>query len=388
MNIEDIVTVQRTQFKWFGLWDHQNQKWFVRFIYIVGHFFLHISVLLFMLLNIPRLRNLEETVQFMFVFLGYLTFVVKFINFYIRSNQIQSTLREFNKELDYCEIDEINEIVKPKVNFIKIFNRLYYSIGTIAMIAVCLAPAFSKERILVVPAHYPWVDWRTNNTSYGIILLVQIFAIGTAASLLVGMDTFVTTQLSMIANLFDVLGDKLTKLGRSSEKNVEDQVHAEKKLKSCIIMYLRILKCTNLMEDQFSLVYFIQFSINSIVICFTAYQISTVEPSSNYFAFLFAIFYIGPSIIICQIFIPCYFGNEIILKSAELSFHLYSSNWLATSKQFKKIMLIFMERLKRPAKINSYGIFTMGLETFTTVKFYFVRLIFTIFINFIFLNTF
>lgn len=74
-----------------------------------------------------------------------------------------------------------------------------------------------------------------------------------------------------------------------------------------------------------------------------------------------------------QIFLPCYFGQEITSESDFLSTRMYSSNWLdligtEDNGDYGKIMIIFMERLKRNNQVLIGKMFPLSLNTFTAVS--------------------
>lgn len=71
-----------------------------------------------------------------------------------------------------------------------------------------------------------------------------------------------------------------------------------------------------------------------------------------------------------EIFLPCYFGNEVTLKREKLTFAIYSSNWIDLSEKFKKNMIIFLEGLKRVRILKSGKVFTLSLFSFLTVNFH------------------
>lgn len=70
---------------------------------------------------------------------------------------------------------------------------------------------------------------------------------------------------------------------------------------------------------------------------------------------------------ISQILLPCYFGNEIILESQKIQDAIYNTNWLDMEIKDRKLLISFMERLKRPAKITANNFFALSLSTFTKV---------------------
>jgi hypothetical protein len=70
---------------------------------------------------------------------------------------------------------------------------------------------------------------------------------------------------------------------------------------------------------------------------------------------------------ILEIFLPCYFNNELAVASSKLSTALFHSNWTRGSKKFKHLMKVFMEGTKRDIKIMAFGVFELNLKNFTAV---------------------
>lgn len=86
------------------------------------------------------------------------------------------------------------------------------------------------------------------------------------------------------------------------------------------------------------------------------------EPSDYAFLVLFLFVQNG------QIFLPCYFGNELIVSSTALSKHSYFSNWMDMTKESRKIFICLLERLKCESQIVVGKLFPLSLETYTTVN--------------------
>lgn len=70
---------------------------------------------------------------------------------------------------------------------------------------------------------------------------------------------------------------------------------------------------------------------------------------------------------VVEIFIPCYYGSEILAVSVEVSASLFDSDWIDEGKNFKTAMKIFMEKTKRLNKISIFGVYDVDLETFTII---------------------
>lgn len=72
-----------------------------------------------------------------------------------------------------------------------------------------------------------------------------------------------------------------------------------------------------------------------------------------------------------QIFLLCYFGNEVIIRSEQLMTHMFASNWPEITKDnrpFKSTMIVFQERLKRKTQVLVALLFPFSLDTFTKVN--------------------
>ncbi|KPJ13513.1 Odorant receptor Or2 [Papilio machaon] len=68
-----------------------------------------------------------------------------------------------------------------------------------------------------------------------------------------------------------------------------------------------------------------------------------------------------------EVFILCWFGNELILKSLELQNATFDGPWLDIDQATKIYIIIFMERCKRPLLITAGKYFTLSLSTYTNL---------------------
>jgi odorant receptor len=68
-----------------------------------------------------------------------------------------------------------------------------------------------------------------------------------------------------------------------------------------------------------------------------------------------------------EIFLPCYFGNELSMASSKLSNAFFHSEWMNEDKQFRIISKTFLESLKNEIKISAFRVFEVNLATFTRI---------------------
>lgn len=142
-------------------------------------------------------------------------------------------------------------------------------------------------------------------------------------------------------------------------------------------------------ETAGSVPYFVQFVLSGIVLCVAVFQIAIVSRARNcskYYATLrFAspynspqlnpseaiaefVFYVGfVMTMLTQIFLPCYFGNEMTLKSAALTQAVYKSNWPGGSDAYRQMVLVYLEVLKKPRRLVVGNLFGLTLDSFLSV---------------------
>lgn len=69
-----------------------------------------------------------------------------------------------------------------------------------------------------------------------------------------------------------------------------------------------------------------------------------------------------------QIFLPCYFGNEVTLKSVKLTNALYTADWFRLAGvSDRKEMAALMLRTNKPIALKAGHFFNYNLEAFTSV---------------------
>lgn len=85
------------------------------------------------------------------------------------------------------------------------------------------------------------------------------------------------------------------------------------------------------------------------------------EISSSSTAFV----YLAPMVM--EIFLPCYFGNEILIASSKLSASLFHAEWMQNDLKLMTNKKTVMENMKYVMKIRAFGIYKVNLETFNSI---------------------
>ncbi|THK33214.1 odorant receptor Or1 [Diachasma alloeum] len=110
-------------------------------------------------------------------------------------------------------------------------------------------------------------------------------------------------------------------------------------------------------------VIFVQYSISCFIVCLSVYRLVNMSFSDP--AYVFTIFYCGTVII--QTFSYCWFGNEVILESANVSESLYNSEWysfdLATLRDFS----IMLHRVQNHIEFSCTRLFVLSIDSFKNI---------------------
>ncbi|KAL1501294.1 hypothetical protein ABEB36_006641 [Hypothenemus hampei] len=69
-----------------------------------------------------------------------------------------------------------------------------------------------------------------------------------------------------------------------------------------------------------------------------------------------------------QLYLYCWFGNEVTLKFQELPQYIWENNWIATNTSFKKSMIFTMMRAKTPVYFTAGNFSRLTLATFMSVN--------------------
>lgn len=108
-----------------------------------------------------------------------------------------------------------------------------------------------------------------------------------------------------------------------------------------------------------------QIILSAFIICFSGYRLQHVGILANPGQFLSMIQFV--SVMILQIFLPCYYGNQITFCANQLTNEVYHINWLQCEQSSRKLLYTYMEHLKPPVRIQAGYFFAVGLPIFVKV---------------------
>uniref|UniRef100_A0A182RNW0 Uncharacterized protein n=2 Tax=Anopheles funestus TaxID=62324 RepID=A0A182RNW0_ANOFN len=242
---------------------------------------------------------------------------------------------------------------------LQVFNRWYY-----VYIFVSHMAAFGTgSHLLSSEYRMPFFPWFFGvrygddaRVAYYTIFAYQCFGMYFHMLLNTAGDTQLCYMLQMIGIQLDLLAKRFRSLSSSEE--------FDRSFVPLVQHYNKIHRMLCRVENLFSLAYFVQFSVSGLVICASAYQVASML-NLNDFSKLMNVFYMMSMTM--QIGLPCYYGNEVTLKSYALTNAIYSSNWYAMKHSNRKSVQMFLVRTNKPFAATAFRYFNFNLPAFTTI---------------------
>ncbi|XP_019885710.2 odorant receptor 46a-like [Camponotus floridanus] len=209
-----------------------------------------------------------------------------------------------------------------------------------------------------VPYDYtsPFLFWLTSIQE----LVATIF--GTIVN--VATETTVLGFCLQICAQIEILKHRLQKMMKSSKKeetliSLNDASNGTDRFSEHILHHLCIIRLAKIINKVFSQVIFVQFFASILVLCTSLYHLSshvTIIDIISLIIYVLCMF--------VQIFVYCWAGNEVILKSTELSEAVYEMDWILMPINKQKDLLMIMKRSTRPIKFTSSFLVTLSLESY------------------------
>ncbi|XP_014470127.1 PREDICTED: uncharacterized protein LOC106742051 [Dinoponera quadriceps] len=191
----------------------------------------------------------------------------------------------------------------------------------------------------------------SGSAAFTFVFTHQMIGMSTSGLVNVACESLVCGLLLHICCQFEILEYRLTKITRDRDI-----------LRDCIRHHNMIFEYANAMSNTFAKIIAIQFAVSMLVVCSNLYRIAMAE---DYVKFIPLMLYTG--CMLAQIFIYCWFGNEVKLKSLHLANSIYNVKWPELNNRSKKSLLIIMKRATNPIEFSSAYIITLNLESFVSL---------------------
>lgn len=285
----------------------------------------------------------------MCVFLG----AMKSVSIVTRKEDIWMVMKDLTGILEDQKLQSFKFIVKKySYNFDR-FVKIYCGVTLAVLMQVVMPLAtylISGKMTMSVKYWFPfdgfqpgkfflvlfWVDWIAVS---GLILFLA------TDLLLYGLITVIIME-------FDIL-----KLHFENYKKDDQKIQ----LKRLVDHHNKLIDIANKVQDIFEINFLFIFTISAIIMCFVAFQLTTV---GNY---LFYVPYI--SMIVFQIFLLCWFGQKLNDSSDSIAEGIFNCGWEEfTDVHLKKDFCLIIIRARKPQRLTAMKFAVVSLPSFAAVS--------------------
>lgn len=230
-----------------------------------------------------------------------------------------------------------------------------------------LSVALPKARLMMWRMWFPF-DWASASSvlPYRAALGYQILSNLHHAILFATADTYGLAFYSTLSAALDILADRVRRLATDV---TETAAQRQRALIDCVRYHHLCLEYLHVVIELYQVHYAMLFAISSTLLCVIAYTLSTMGSSSSTAQWSFMILYLLNMSV--QLFIPCYFGTILQMKSDALSKAAFDCGWPedgAGKSAFRKYVLLFMMGSHQPMTLRTWkSTFVIELSTFVMV---------------------
>ncbi|XP_014486426.1 PREDICTED: odorant receptor 46a, isoform A-like [Dinoponera quadriceps] len=324
-------------------------------IYISYAIFLNSSLLVFamsqfmnILLNVD---NSDELTDSLYMMLTVFVAGYKQICMWIDHKNI-TVMINILTEKPFTPYESHEIMIRQKFDKMIRNNTMRYLILVmVTVIAIFLSSVlmdFTKGNL----TYTAWVPFDySGSAAFTFVFAHQMTGMAASGLVNVACESLVCGFLLQMCCQLEILEHRLTKITQGQDV-----------LRDCIHHHNLIFEYANALNKMFTKIIAVQFAVSMLVVCSNLYRIAMAE---NYGSFIPLMCYTG--CMLAQIFIYCWFGNEVKLKSVRLMNNIYEMEWLMLNNDNKRSLLIIMKRAMVPIEFNSAYIITMNLDSFVAV---------------------
>nr|XP_012232769.1 PREDICTED: odorant receptor Or2-like [Linepithema humile] len=316
------------------------------------------------------IKDLETFIEKFSLFISVAGVCCKVMNLVLRRDKIigltDMLLKDMCVPKDNHEADiqrRFDRSAKTITIYCEILNESAVFFATVAQLR-----HFVNTRTLPLS---DWVPYDISSTPvYWATVLHQTIGLMVCANASVAHETLISgfmiqacAQLDILCHRARTLPESLQEIRKHSTSGQDLKAREQQLVRELVHHHRYVYRFAKRINTVFTLMIFIQFTISSTVLCLSIYKMSTKSLLSLEFAW--SLSYLG--CMLMQIYLYCWFGNEVTLKSAEVSSAIYEMDWPMLSTDLMKTLLIIIVRSKKPIIITSGQIVTLSNDSFMKI---------------------
>ncbi|XP_068156493.1 odorant receptor 94a [Drosophila tropicalis] len=298
--------------------------------------------------------NMEQASQVLYMSITEMALVVKILSIWYHRTEAWELMHELQHSVN-LELRTQNEQFywKREQRRFKWFFYIYILISLGVVYSGCTGVLFVNSYELPFAYYVPF-EWR-NERGYWYAYGYNVAAMTLTCISNITLDTLGCYFLFHLSLLYCLLGMRLRGL-----KDVG--INFDQDLRGIFQLHQRVRRLTATCQSIVSPYILSQIILSAFIICFSGYRLQHVGIRANPGQFTAMLQFV--SVMILQIFLPCYYGNEVTVNAHQLTNEVYNTNWLQCNPPIRRLLNSYMEHLKRPVQIRAGNFFAVGLPIF------------------------
>ncbi|EDV43031.1 uncharacterized protein Dana_GF16718 [Drosophila ananassae] len=348
----------------FGLWpwslDKEEQWTLLGFLKRNYRYLLHLPITFtfigLMWLEALVSSNLEQAGQVLYMSITEMALVVKILSIWHHRTAAWRLMEELKISPDYALRSQIEvDFWRKEQSFFKRFFYIYILISLGVVYSGCTGVLFLDYYELPFAYYVPF-EWK-NKRGFRLAYGYDIAGMTLTCISNITLDTLGCYFLFHISLLYRLLGFRLRNL-----RDIQDDIDFGQKLRNIFQLHQNIKRLSLTCQKIVSPYILSQIILSALIICFSGYRLQHVGIRANPGQFIAMLQFV--SVMILQIYLPCYYGNEITIHANQLTNEVYHTNWLHCRPPIRKLLNSYMEYLKRPVNVRAGNFFAVGLPIF------------------------
>ncbi|TDG49842.1 hypothetical protein AWZ03_003830 [Drosophila navojoa] len=304
-------------------------------------------------------NNLEQAGQVLYMSLTEIALVVKILNIWYRSTAARRIMGHMKHSSDYAlQSEQEHSYWQQQQRLFKWYFYLFLLASLGVVYSSCIGVLFLHDYELPFDYFVPF-EYR-NERRYYYAYGYSLIGMTVTSVSNVCLDALGCYFLFHLSLLYRLLGYRVRGLQYTAS-----EVEFKEKLVIVFKLHNRIRNLTVQIETLVSPYVLSQIVLSAFIICFSGYRLQHVGIRANPGQFVSMLQFL--SVMVLEIFLPCYFGNEVTVYAHQLTNDVYNTNWLQCDKRSRQLLIAYMEHLKKPTKIRAGYFFEVGLPIFVKV---------------------
>ncbi|EDV94687.1 GH22359 [Drosophila grimshawi] len=347
-----------------GLWPwpirNKSDSYLLVFLKRNFRYFLHLPITFtfigLMWLEALESNNLEEAGQVLYMSITEMALIIKILNIWNRSTNARQLMLHLQDSPEYeLRSEEEDNYWQREQRYFKWLYNVYQLVSLGVVYSSCVGVLFLEEYVLPFPYFVPF-EWQ-NEHGYYYAFGYNMIAMTLTCIANVSLDCIGCYFLFHVSLLYRLLGTRLKALSA-----VHDEMTFNQELRCIFKLHDRTRRLTIECQAIVSPYILSQIILSAFIICFSGYRLQHVGIMANPGQFISMLQFL--SVMVLQIFLPCYYGNEVTFYAHQLTNKVYNTNWMQCEKRTCNLLIAYMEHLKRPVKIRAGYFFEVGLPIF------------------------